>query len=304
MAVDGDQFLRKQHGVAVLLQRFAIAFALDLGGVFEHRLDAAKLDDQLHAALVANAGRARNVVHGVAAQGHHVHHFFRRHAQHFRHLGGVQNQVVLLRVQDLHLRGDQLHHVLVATDDEDRVLALGGLTGQGADDVVGLKADSLKDGDAQGLKGAANVGNLPPQVLGHGGAIGLVARVVHIVEALRLAVPLAQGANGARPLVAEDLAAHVEDGCKVLRRKVLAQLFDHVHEDVNSCSGQPVAGRHGTATLHRVVGAKDERHGVEEEYGRLGLVWHGYEFISSGTEIRGQGSEISALLHPKNMQSP
>jgi hypothetical protein len=35
-----------------------------------------------------------------------------------------------------------------------------------------------------------------------------------------------------------------------------------------------------------VVGAKDERHGVEEEYGRLGLVWHGSEFISSGVPVR------------------
>jgi hypothetical protein len=35
-----------------------------------------------------------------------------------------------------------------------------------------------------------------------------------------------------------------------------------------------------------VVSAKDERHGVEEKDGRLGLVGHGFE------SIRGQVSEV------------
>ena len=130
-------------------------------------------------------------------------------------LGGIENQVVFLRIEDLHLRRDQLHHVLVAGDDEDLVLLLGGLAGQGADHVVGLEALGLKDGNAQRLERAADVGNLAAQVFGHGFAIGLVALVADLVEALRLRVPLAQRAHGARALVAEDLAAHVEDRGKV-----------------------------------------------------------------------------------------
>ena len=77
------------------------------------------------------------------------------------------------------------------------------------------KPSASRIGNAQGLERAANVGNLAAQILGHGGAIGLVALVADLVEALRLAVPLAQRLHGAGPLVAEDLAAHVEDGGKV-----------------------------------------------------------------------------------------
>ena len=170
------------------------------------------------------------------------------------------------------------------------MLLLGGLAGQRADHVVGLKALGLKDGNAQRLKRAANIGNLPPQILGHGCAIGLVALVAHLVEALRLRVPLAQRTHGARALVAKNLAADVEDRGKVKRRKILAQLLDHVDKNVNGRRRQPRARGHGPAALHRVVGAKDERHGVEQKDGRLGLVCHATEFIS----------RISRM----NMQSP
>ena len=82
------------------------------------------------------------------------------------------------------------------------------------------------------------------------------------------------GLHGASALVAEDLAAHVEDGGKVARVKVLAQLFDHVDEDEDGRRGQAGAGAHGPRALHGVVGAEDERHGVEQEDGRLGRVSH------------------------------
>jgi hypothetical protein len=39
------------------------------------------------------------------------------------HLRWVENQIVLLRIQDFHVRCHELHHVFVATDDEDFVLA-------------------------------------------------------------------------------------------------------------------------------------------------------------------------------------
>ena len=95
----------------------------------------------------------------------------------------------------------------------------GGLAGQRADHVVGLEALGLEDGNAQRFESAADVGNLAAQVFGHGGAIGLVALVADLVKALRLAVPLAQRAHRAGALVAEDLAAHVEDGGKVFGRE-------------------------------------------------------------------------------------
>ncbi len=158
------------------------------------------------------------------------------------------------------------------------MLLLGGLAGQGADHVVGLEALGFDNGNAQGFESAADVGNLAAQILGHRASVGLVALVAGIFEALRLGVPLAQRGQLARPPVAEDLSADVEDGGKVARVEILAQLFDHVHKNVDGRRGQPRACAHGARTLHRVVGAKDERHGVEQEYGRLGLIGHVTEF--------------------------
>ena len=62
VAVDGDEFFREQDGVAILLEGFAIGFALDLGGAVEDGFDGAEFEDQLDAALVADAGGAGNVV--------------------------------------------------------------------------------------------------------------------------------------------------------------------------------------------------------------------------------------------------
>jgi len=39
-------------------------------------------------------------------------------------------------------------------------------------------------------------------------------------------------------LIAEDLSAYVEDGGKVARLEILAQLLDHVHKNKDSRRGQ------------------------------------------------------------------
>ena len=177
------------------------------------------------------------------------------------------------------------------------MLLLGGLAGEGADDVVGLKTLRFEDGNAEGLKRAADVGNLAAQVFRHGGAIGLVTLIAHFVEALRFAVPLAQRLHGAGALIAEDLSAYVEDGGKVARLEILAQLLDHVHKNKDGRRGQARAGAHGARALHRMIGAEDERHGVEEEDGRLGLVCHGSSLaggIEQGTGNRKQGTARNA----------
>ena len=176
-----------------------------------------------------------------------------------------------------------MHHVLVAGDDKDIVLLLRGLARQRADHIVRLKAFGLKNRNAQRLKRAANVGYLPAQILWHGLAIGLVALVVHILKALRLRIPLAQRADGACLLVAEDFAAHLEDSGEIFRRKVLAQLLDHVDEDVGGRGGQAGARGHGAAALHGVVSAEDERHRVQQKNGLFVLVGH----VSECTSERG-----------------
>ena len=141
---------------------------------------------------------------------------------------------------------------------------------EGADDVVGLEALVAEDGDAEGFERAADVGKLLGEVGGHLGAVGLVAGVVDLLELLGFDVPLAQRLHLAGALVAEDGAGEVVDGGEILRREVLAQLVDHVDEDVGRGGGNAGARGHGPLALHGVVGAEDERHGVEQVDGRLG----------------------------------
>ena len=65
-------------------------------------------------------------------------------------------------------------------------------------------------------------------------------------------------------LVAEGGPGDVEHRGQILRRKIVAQLAQHVHEDVNRRRRQPGLGRHGPLPRHGVIGAEDERHGVDQ----------------------------------------
>jgi hypothetical protein len=114
---------------------------LTSAGAVEHGLDGAEFLDQLDAAFVADAGRAGNVVDRVAAQGHHVDDFVGRDAEDVSvTLAGSRIRLSFCGLRIFTCGRDELHHVLVAGDDEDLVLAARRLRGEGADDVVGLEA--------------------------------------------------------------------------------------------------------------------------------------------------------------------
>ena len=85
----------------------------------------------------------------VAAQGHHINHLVRRHTENFLDFGGIADQVVLWGIQHADAGADQLHHVLVAGDDEYRIAVIYCLPSQRADYVVGFEAGELEDGDAR-----------------------------------------------------------------------------------------------------------------------------------------------------------
>jgi hypothetical protein len=222
-AVDGDEFFGEEDGLAVLLEGFAVGLALDgvrgVAGGVEDGFYGAVLLDELDGAFVADAGRAGDVVDGVAAEGHDVDDLLGWDAEDFDDFGGVEDEVVFLGVEDADVLGDELHHVLVAGDDEDFVALFGGLAGEGADDVVGLEADGFEDGDVENFEGAADVGELAGEVFGHGFALGFVAEVVGFDEGLVFGRPFAQGADFERLGVAEDGSADVEDRGEVVRGK-------------------------------------------------------------------------------------
>ncbi len=148
--------------------------------------------------------------------------------------------------------------------------------GERADDIVGLEALVAEDRDAEGFQRATDVGELLDEVGRRLDAVGLVAGVVHLVELLRLRVPAAQRLHLACALVAEDGAVQVVYGGQKLRGEVLAQLVDHVDEDVGGRGGDAGARRHGALALHGVIGAEDEGHRIEKIDGRLGGVGAGF----------------------------
>ena len=94
-------------------------------------LDGAELLDQLDGAFVADAGRAGDVVDGVAAQGHDVDDALGRDAEDGFDAGGIEDEVVFRRIEDGDVFVDELHHVLVGGDDVDVVAECGELAARG-----------------------------------------------------------------------------------------------------------------------------------------------------------------------------
>ncbi len=238
--------------------------------MFQRIFHAAEALNQFHRALVADTRRAGNVVDGIAAQRHHVDYFFRGNTENFFNLGGVANQIVLGRIEHADAVADQLHHVLIAGDDKYRVACVDGFASQRADHVVSLEARRFEHGNAIGLQRSPDVRNLLRQIVGHGRAIGLVAAVGRVNKCLRLGVELAKTGDGRCLLVAKRRSGHVKHCRQIFRRKVGAQLAQHVDEDKGRAGRNAGLGRHGPLPRHGVIGAKDERHGVDEVDAALG----------------------------------
>jgi hypothetical protein len=57
----------------------------------------------------------------------------------------------------------------------------------------------------------------------------------------------------------------VEDRGEIGGREIVAQLAQHVDEDVDRGGGKAGFGGHGALPRHGVIGAEDERHGVDQE---------------------------------------
>ncbi len=243
---NGGQALAHADALDVVLQALAIGLPLHFGGALEHGVERAEALDQVLGALVADSGRAGNVVHRIAFQRQKVRDLVRADAHESLHLFGVVQLVVLGGIEHADVLVDELQHVLIAGDD-DHVHAGGfGAAREGADHVVGLEARILQNRNPHGFEDAAHEGNLVEQVGRRFGSIGLVlGELLH-----------AMGGFGG-----------LEYGGDIGRRMHLGQLAEHVVEDVDRFGGEAGAGAHGRRARASagVVGAKDKAEGIDEK---------------------------------------
>jgi len=79
-------------------------------------------------------------------EGHDVDDALGRDAENFFDLGGVADQIIFRRIENLNVVVDELHHVLVAGDDIDAIGRGCGFAGESADHVSASKPASSRIG--------------------------------------------------------------------------------------------------------------------------------------------------------------
>ncbi len=266
--VNDRKLLRHQHRVAAVFQRLAVALAFDFLGMFERRFRRAETQNQFARAFFADPFRAGNVVDRIAHQGHHVGDFFRRHAHDLFDFCFVHHQIGLVRpragTQHAHFPADELHHVLVAGNQEHFEARFRSLFRQSAHHVVGLEAVEFEDRQPHGFAHAPHVGELHRKLVGHRWSLRLV-----LVE----------------QLVAEGGLARIENHGEVVGRMLLRQLAQHVREKIGNFRGnalRAIEPRH-----RRKERAKNRVHRVDQkEFFRCGRFCHRREY-SKGARASG-----------------
>ena len=216
---------------------------LDLVDPLVERLERPELADELGRGLLPHPGHARDVVGRVALERLVVDHLAGDEVEPLGDPGGVVQDRVLdagPRRHQPRVVGDELEHVEVAGHDRRVETASLGVHGDRADDVVGLVAGELVDGDAQRLDHLADLRELVAQVVGHPLAGRLVLGVL---------------------LVPEGRALEVEGDGDVVRTEVLDAAQDDAAEAEDGVDELALRGRQGR---QGEVSAVDEPVAVEQ----------------------------------------
>ena len=243
--------------LAMLDQPFLELGLLHVRRRIERSGERAVLRDQLAGGLGADAEDAGNIVHRIAHQRQHVPQLLGRDAEFLDHFV-APDALRFHRVEHVDAAAafdagfqlvigalaDQLHQVLVRTDDRDiPALARGG-AGIAGDHIVRLDIGLFDDRQGKGAGGIANQRKLRHQILGRIGAVGLVL----IVE-----------------VVAEGMARLVEDDGKMRRPvrlvKIVGQLPQHGRIAVDRADRRAFRiGQRGQA----MIGTKDIGRSVDK----------------------------------------
>ncbi len=176
VVLERDELLAHQRLLVVRLQRLAQLLALDLVEVLVHALERVVVVQQGGGGLGADRGHAGDVVGGVAHQREQVAHLVDAHLEAILDLVHAEHAVAH-GVPHHDVGADQLHQILVGADDHDLDVFLGGAAHRAGDQVVGLDALFLQDGDGEGVDDLGDALDLLPE-LGRGrGAVRLVLGV-------------------------------------------------------------------------------------------------------------------------------
>ena len=242
--IQRHQLLRQPDLVGEFDQGLAALGLLDLFGPGQKRVQVAVFIDQQGRRLHPDPRRAGDVVDAVARQRLHIDHPFGADAEFCLDTLAVDAQV-LHRIQHLDPAADQLHQVLVGTDDRAAPPGLARLPGQCGDDVIGLVSLKLEAGDVEGAGRLAGQGDLRAQVFGHLVPVGLV----EVVD-----------------IVAERVRSLVEHHRRMGRRIGAGVPLDHPEHHVAESADRPDGQAIGfpCQRRQRVIGTEDERRSVHQ----------------------------------------
>ena len=192
---------------------------------------------------------------------------------------------------------DQLQHVFVAGNDIYGIRFRCRFPRQRSDHVVGFVTFELQNRNAIPFQRPPDVWNLLHQIAGHLGSIRLIAIILRFFEGLRLDVELADRGNRFRLLIADGRRAHIKHRRQILGRKIISQLPQHVDENKSRSRRHTGLRRHRPLPRHGMIGAKNERHSIDQENAALAspaqrqkraaaLVrrWLGGDFFLGGNE--------------------
>ena len=191
VADDRRQVLAHQHRLAVLDEFVAQLVRLDLVDPLVQRLERPELADELRRGLLPHPGYARDIVRRVALERLVVDHLVRHEIEPLGDPGRIVEDRVLdagSRRHEPRVVGDELEHVEVAGHDRRVEAAPFRVHSDGPDDVIGLVASQLIDGDAQGFDHLADLRELVAQVVRHALPRRLVLGVLLVPEGRALEI--------------------------------------------------------------------------------------------------------------------
>ena len=239
-----DQITGQADLVGMVDQGLAPLGLLDLARALQQRIEITIFVDQQSRSLDPDPGCPGDVIDRVARQRLHIHHTIGIDAEFLEHTVAV-DALVFHRIQHFNTAADQLHQILVRTDDGAAATCGACLHGERGNDVVRLETFLFLARDVERFGGGAGQGDLRTQVFGHGLAVGFVF-VIHVIAESMAALVKDHGHMGRciRPCVAFDIAVQ------------------HVAKTRHRTNRQPV--RLARQRWQRVIGAENKRRPVDQ----------------------------------------